>query len=259
MNYTEMTQTNWSQLLQEAVRKPGMMLEAYSRFHGYSIGNRILALFQCAERGIAPGPIATYPKWQTLGRQVRKGQKALTLCMPVTVKKRKDEKTDADADETFTRFVYRPNWFTLSQTDGPDVEFSPAPEWNREKALQTLGVSVVPFEYMDGNAQGVAMTGRRIAINPVAQLPLKTLFHELGHVLLGHCDAGKQSDGEQLSRNLTEAEAESVALICCESLGLPGADYCRGYVQSWLHGAEIPEKSAQRVFKVANQILEAGI
>jgi len=175
MGVNDMDQT-WSQLLEEVVTKPGSLLEAYSRFHGYSIGNRILALFQCAERGIAPGPIATYPKWQELGRQVRRGEKALTLCMPVTVKrKRKGE--DAEEEEgTFTRFVYRPRWFVLSQTDGPEVSFPPAPEWDPERALQALGVSVVPFEHLDGNTQGYAMAGKRIAINPVAHCRLRPSF-----------------------------------------------------------------------------------
>ncbi len=49
-----------------------------------------------------------------------------------------------------------------------------------------------------------------------------------------------------------------MALICCENLGLEGAPYCRGYIQSWLAGDEIPEKSAQRIFAAADKILRAG-
>ena len=66
------------------------------------------------------------------------------------------------------------------------------------------------------------------------------------------------NDGETLPRSLKEAEAESVALICLESLGMPGAEYCRGYIQNWLSGAEIPERSAQRIFSAADKILKAG-
>ena len=36
------------------------------------------------ERGIQPGPLATFPKWKGLGPHVKKGEKALTLCMPLT-------------------------------------------------------------------------------------------------------------------------------------------------------------------------------
>jgi antirestriction factor ArdC-like protein len=73
-------------LLQQAVNEPGTIHEAYTTFWNYSFGNQLLALAQCYQRGIARGPIATYPKWQSLGRQVRRGEKAIVLCQPVTIK-----------------------------------------------------------------------------------------------------------------------------------------------------------------------------
>ena len=79
-------QVQFKKLLEEAVTKPGLISSAYSRFWRYSIGNQILALVQCEMRGIQPGPIATFPKWKELGRYVRKGEKAITLCMPITHK-----------------------------------------------------------------------------------------------------------------------------------------------------------------------------
>jgi hypothetical protein len=69
------------------------------------------------------------------------------------------------------------------------------------------------------------------------------------------------TDSELTPRSLREVEAEAVALVCLEALGLPGADHCRGYIQAWNQprGAEpIPERSAQRIFKAADQILKAG-
>jgi hypothetical protein len=54
-------------------------------------------------------------------------------------------------------------------------------------------------------------------------------------------------------------EAEAVALVCCAALELPGVDHCRGYIQSWWgSGNAIPERSAQRILKAADQILKAG-
>jgi antirestriction protein ArdC len=87
---------------------------------------------------------------------------------------------------------------------------------------------------------------------------MKTLFHETGHVLLGHIDEGDLSDTERTPRDIREMEAEAVALLCCESLGLPGAEYSRGYIQSWGHGHTFSERSAQRIFHAADQILRAG-
>jgi hypothetical protein len=53
-------------------------------------------------------------------------------------------------------------------------------------------------------------------------------------------------------------EAEAVALLLCESLQLPSAEYSRGYIQSWLRGDVIPEKSAMKIFGAADRILKAG-
>src|SRR6185503_19717940 len=95
----------WSALLVEAVNKPGLIMKAYSNFHSYSLGNQLLALVQCQTRGLQPGPINTFPKWRELGRHIKRGERALMLCMPITCKRR-NETTDeeADGDGTFTSF-----------------------------------------------------------------------------------------------------------------------------------------------------------
>ena len=69
-------------LLRSAVEEPGTLSRAYEQFHNFSLGNQLLAMFQCQAKGLRPGPMATYPRWKELGRHVRKGEKALTLCMP---------------------------------------------------------------------------------------------------------------------------------------------------------------------------------
>ena len=102
------------------------------------------------------------------------------------------------------------------------------------------------------------MRGRKIAVSPIAALPIKTLFHEAGHVMLGHIDEGDLADTERTPRDIREMEAEAVSLLCCESLGLPGAEYSRGYIQSWGQGQTFTERSAQRIFRAADQILRAG-
>jgi antirestriction protein ArdC len=254
----------FSDLLSRALTDPGTVSRAYSAFHGYSIGNQILALVQCVERGISPGPIATFMGWKDKGRFVRKGEKAITLCQPVTVKRTTEAgKFDTDQHaEVFTRFIYRPHWFVLAQTDGQAVELPPIPEWDQIRALATLGIVEEPFTSTDGNCQGYARQ-RTIAVSPLAELPHKTRFHELAHVVLGHTVEAAEglSDSELTPRSMREVEAEAVALVCLEALGLPGTEQCRGYLQHWneRRGAEaIPERSAQRIFKAADQILKAG-
>ena len=97
----------------------------------------------------------------------------------------------------------------------------------------------------------------------MAQLPHKTLFHEMAHVVLGHTTEADFTDTERTPKSLREVEAESVALLCCEALNLEGANYCRGYIQNWLGPSissadAIPEKSAQKIFRAADQILRSG-
>src|SRR5437867_10179821 len=250
------------QLLEEAVSKPGTLMRAYSLFWNYSLGNQILALIQANRRGIPLGPIASFNRWKELGRYVKKGQKAIELCMPVTckrtVKEEREDGTNAETEVAFKRFVFRRNWFMLSQTDGAEYAAPSIPAWDRARALDALGVQEIPFEMMNGNCQGYAK-GRQIAINPVAQHAAKKTFHELAHIELGHTAETAVNDSETLPRNLKEVEAESVALLCLESLGMDGAEYCRGYIQNWLQGGTIPERSAQKIFATADKILKAGI
>src|SRR5881397_264393 len=93
------TDIQFRQLLDECVKKPGTLMKAYSLFWNYSLGNQILALVQANQRGIPLGPIASYNKWRELGRQVRRGEKAIVLCRPVTVKRSATETTkDADTE-----------------------------------------------------------------------------------------------------------------------------------------------------------------
>jgi hypothetical protein len=131
------------------------------------------------------------------------------------------------------------------------------PMWDKEKALAALGIQIIAFTDTNGNVQGYARK-REIAISPIAAMPHKTLFHELAHIELGHTYETDFEDSEITPRNLREVEAESVAMLLCESLELPGSEYARGYIQNWLKGELIPEKSSMKIFGAADRILKAG-
>jgi antirestriction protein ArdC len=249
---------DFAALLEQATTEPGKLSAAYTAFHGYSFGNMLLAMFQCEARGIPLGPIATYPRWRELGRQVRKGEKAIELCQPVTCKRPPTEATTDDDGQTFTRFIYRRNWFTLAQTDGAPFTAEAPTDWDRARALAALDVTEIPFAHLDGNCQGYA-NARTIAINPVAAAPLKTTFHELAHVLIGHTAEAEMRDDDRTPRDIRELEAEATAMLCCAALQLPGVEESRAYIQHWFGtGQPVPEVSARRIFKAADAILRAG-
>jgi len=253
----------WSTLLEKAINEPGIIDSCYSRFHDYSFGNGMLAMYQMIARGIAVGPIATFKAWQGMGRSVKRGEKGIVLCMPLFARKGKDGNDDA----RIVGFTYRAMWFALAQTEviaGQEdgwKEKVACKDWDATKAMETLKVEMVPYAMVDGNCQGYAK-GRSIAINPIATNPLKTIFHELAHVVLGHTGQNDWNPDHKMdSRSLREVEAECVAFILGTILGLPGADESRGYVQHWntLHGGqEVSEKSAKAIFTTVDKILRAG-
>ncbi len=245
---------SWESVLHRAIMTPGLIHEAYHRFYAYSLRNQLLAITQCWDRGLAPGPLATYKQWDALGRHVMRGQKAITLCVPITTKRPTDETLAPDDDTVWGRmyFVYRSRWFVLAQTDGQLYEPISTPTWHEERALTALGIRRIPFDHHDGNTQGYATSQREIAINPVAALPHKTLFHETAHLLLEH------NKDDKIPHALREVEAEGVALLCCEALNLNGSEYARGYVQHYLKDGQLTTATAQRIITTAQRIINAG-
>ena len=248
--------TKYSALLNQAITQKGYISQCYSVFYEYSIGNQFLAMEQLIGRNLPITPIATYKKWLELGRTVQKGQKALSLIMPVSFNKK--DKNGEKTEQKISTFILRPKWFAMSQTAGADYT-PPAfiPNWDEKKALITLDIERVPFEHISGNCQGYAASNK-VAINPVAKYPEKTLFHEMAHVVLGHTKEALMSDTEQTPLNIKEVQAESVAYILCSILSVGNLDTCAGYIQSWLKNEVIANKEAQQIFSAANKILKAG-
>jgi len=252
----------WMALLDEALNKPGMLSEAYQTFHSYSMGNMMLAMTQTSPENL--GPIATFKRWKELGRNVRKGEKAICLYMPITIKD-KDEETE-NVKAIRTGFMLRRNWFYLSQTDGDQTpQFDPPAEWSIQRALSALNVTQTPFNCIDGNSLGYAVpTKREIAISPLSTHPLRTLFHELAHVELHGDVKSLAQHGQKLPKDVKEVEAESVSYLIASALGveMSQADFSRGYIQDWMRDknarADFAKTRASRVFGCAQRIIAAG-
>ena len=82
---------------------------------------------------------------------------------------------------------------------------------------------------------------------------VKTMFHELAHIALEHggCAFG--------ARSVAELEAESVAWICCDAVGIVSDGYSFAYVASWAGGGDAAiagiRESAQRVQRVSKRVI----
>ena len=80
-------------------------------------------------------------------------------------------------------------------------------------------------------SSGIAVCLSRRLGSPLQRV--KSLAHEIGHALLH----GPAADGTSLvTRSLGELEAESVAYVVCQSLGLDTSSYSFGYVANWQGG-----------------------
>lgn len=244
-------QLDWNELLQEALTMPGGMGNTYNRFYRYSLLNQVL-LFQ---QGVKE-PVNTYARWQDMGRQVQKGSKAKSILRPIFYKD-----TDDNGEETqkVRGFKMVRCLFGASETEGdPLPEYEP-PEWSPQRALGVLAINKVAFEHVDGNMQGYSR-GNELAINPVAKYPLKTLIHEMGHIVIGHTVPERLAE-YQKHRGIFEFEAEGTAYLAMNELQAHDqfdAGESRAYIQTWLRDERPDEISIRRVFTATDKILRAG-
>lgn len=83
---------------------------------------------------------------------------------------------------------------------------------------------------------------------------LKTTLHELAHIRCDHPAVVRR--GANLHRGRLETEAESVAHIVCQALGVDTAAYSDAYVMGWADGdMDLVRRCADTVLRVARQIL----
>lgn len=248
----------WNELLVEAVNVPGTVSKAYNLFRDYSVGNQMLAMFQCMSRNISPGGgIGTYNKWKTLERTVKKGEKAIWLCRPVTYKVNEVDEDGNTVETPRIAFKYEPRWFVYAQTEGKDYELPPLPGWDIGNALVNLEVEAVEFDMPDGNCMGYAHD-RRFAINPMNKKANGTIMHELAHIVLGHTEERMTDTKDRTPRDVKEMEAEATAMLVMDALGQKDHKESRGYIQAWFRDNEVPEATARHIFAAANTILQAG-
>jgi antirestriction protein ArdC len=256
------TAIDWQATLTEALNAPGSLGNTYRRFYPYSFLNQIRLSMQGVRE-----PVATYRRWIELGRQVRKGSTAKVVLAPVMVSRdAKDTNgnvvvgSDGKARKRQVLVGFRDSRtvFGFSDTDGDELPPVDLPGWDVETALASLGVDRVPFDMVDGNAQGYAFqddNGRHLALNPTAAYPAKTLLHELAHLTLGHCQ-----HGDETHRGVAEFGAEATAYLVAKELDLIAWNPAesRAYIQNWLGGTDTNDDNVFRIFAAVNKILVAG-
>lgn len=254
---------DWYDLLQDALSEPGYIRTAYSLFHKYSLCNRLLASKQLRDQGLPLTPINTFKGWLSAERPVMKGEKAaISLVMPIVIKKPKVDDDGHETQSAFTLFKPKRAWFHLGQTDGADyVVEQKSPNWDLELAKSFLELEEFDFASVDGSLP-VLIRGRSFAVSPIEALPVKARFRAMGAIVLGHSAPADSKDARNvpIEKELRDVEAETVAYLCCATLGFDGLEDSRAQLQRLLAGRDaIPDKVAQRAFSAADKLLNAGL
>jgi len=235
-------------------------LDVQAKFHHYSFGNSLLIMRQRPEAT----RVAGFHTWRKLGRCVRKGEKGIWILAPMTHRVVDDNDDENDGSSRRILSGFRPvPVFDIAQTDGETLPDSPvtrlggeAPEHAYERLIAVAhGLDYsVEEDYLPGESNGVCVFNERcirVEVTNDAAQQVKTLAHELAHAMLhdGYSD-----------RALAELEAESVAYIVCNGIGLESDTYSFGYVAGWAGGGDTAiaaiKASGQRIQQTANRILE---
>ncbi|MGC2295088.1 MAG: ArdC-like ssDNA-binding domain-containing protein [Candidatus Dormiibacterota bacterium] len=227
------------------------------RFHKYSFQNQILILRQRPEATWVAG----YRTWVSLGRQVRQGERAIRILAPCLAPQDSLEGQELPAPVLIGFRIARV--FDLSQTSGealPEpvktLSGSGSPRDLAQLGQRALCLGFqVQFTSLWGSRNGDcshALRRIRVRSDLPAAHQIKTLAHELAHALLH----GPEFQG---SRALAELEAESVAYLVCQELGVDSSEYSFGYVATWSGGgpeaARLISATGGRILRGRNAVL----
>ena len=226
-------------------------LEMVGKFHRYSFGNVMLILSQRPDAT----RVAGYRTWQGLGRQVRKGEKGITIIAPMMLKQDAEPGEDPEKVLRFKAATV----FDVSQTDGEELPKPAQMQGTPREHLQRLERFIVDQGIvlelrMDiGQAAGISMGGH-ICIRPELTPPerFSVLVHELAHEMLHHGEHAERGD-----KKTRELEAEAVAYVVSTGIGLEPGTACSDYIQSYGGDAEKLAAVLDRVQKTAARILDA--
>lgn len=251
-------------------------LKLQSNFHAYSFNNAMLIYLQKPNATMVLG----YKSWNKLDRHVMKGEKGISILAPnpykfeklvdkidsTTNKPMRDPKTGEIIQQKveLTGMSFKKvTVFDVSQTDGKELpsicnelKGNSISAENIIKAIK--GISEIPIveKNIESGAKGYySRLENIIALNKGMSIDqtAKTLVHEYAHSQLHNTD-----DAALLSRATKEVQAESVAYIVSNHLGLDTSEYSFDYLANWSSGKDLKElkESFNLIQKTADAFIE---
>ena len=254
-------------------------LKTMAKFHNYSFNNTMLIAMQRPDATL----VTSYKNWQSMGRQVMKGEKGITIIAPAPYKKMKekevldenqrpimgtDGKPKTEKVEVTVPHFKAVTVFDIAQTSGEPIQ-TLAPELltaavqdfdSFMQAIQKISPVPIRFDEIDGNANGYYHNAdKEIVIKKglSESQTLKTAIHETAHAKL-HDSEIMESLGVEKDRLTKEVEAESVAYCVCSSFGLDTSDYSFPYIAGWSSSREMKEMKASMdvIRKTAGEMID---
>lgn len=254
-------------------------LKTMAKFHNYSFNNTMLIAMQRPDATL----VTSYKNWQSMGRQVMKGEKGITIIAPAPYKKMKekevldenqrpimgtDGKPKTEKVEVTVPHFKAVTVFDIAQTSGEPIQ-TLAPELltaavqdfdSFMQAIQKISPVPIRFDEIDGNANGYYHNANKeivIKKGLSESQTLKTAIHETAHAKL-HDREIMESLGVEKDRLTKEVEAESVAYCVCSSFDLDTSDYSFPYIAGWSSSREMKEMKASMdvIRKTAGEMID---
>ena len=230
----------------------------------YSFGNQLLIAMQRPDATYVAG----FRAFLELNRCVRKGERAIRILAPMSLRNRDKEnvKGVGEGGEQPKRTVFRAvSVFDVSQTDAlPGKEPVPLDSPSQpihgdththlltplEQLAAELGYTV-QRQSLEGSADGWCDSRKRkIVVNEElsANAQVRVLVHEIAHALgVGYSDYG---------RRRAEVLVDTVTYIVCGSVGLDTSGSSVPYVAGWGESGELDaiRSYAETIDKIARRI-----
>jgi antirestriction protein ArdC len=232
----------------------GNYLAAMARFHRYSLHNLILIVSQRPDAT----RVAGFHTWKQLGRNVKKGAKGIMILAPVVLRKSKEEATSED-DQSIAAVYFRAVYvFDQMDTEGkPLSELGSVqgdPAGYTEQLKQFIAERGIQLEYSDAiyPAQGQCSLGKIVLLpGQSAAEEYATLAHEAAHSLLH-----MQERRAETTKRVRETEAEAVAFVVCEAIGLTASNSV-DYIHLYSGDRDTLVESLEHVQRASAEILTA--
>jgi hypothetical protein len=205
--------------------------------------------------------VAGLRTWNSLGRFVKRGEKGILILAPMIGQKKADsaaEPTDDPKQPQSQLYGFRAVYvFDINQTEGKDLptltEVQGDVSGYRERLVKLVESQGIALNYSDkiAPAKGLSHGGKITLLSGMQPAEeFSTLAHEIAHEMLHRGDRRTLT-----TKQIRETEAEAVAFVICQSVGLQTGTTSADYIQLWRGDADLLRESLEAVQQTAAVIL----